>query len=546
MDFVCGWAVPASISSEIEIKRGSIRLTIPFSINGRRDSVSALSITGNRKIKVPMSLSNSVFIPSSFTSTIRGEKEIALALSGMNEPSSTLKIRTSSSISGEFEVYSTLSETLRNSIEVRQMIGDCSKRGILKISKPMGRANIRDSLKVSLPESSAEIIKDELNLFADGIKMTERLISAEIHLFGGGRTSEANVTLKGYVRCDKISININGFSYDFRTSNISAGDRQTKIKGKPEIASKQISLNIRNRSGLQLASDMDNVIWSAGRFMAKRINCNTSLGDFASRLAESCCGQVKTLNDELAICSPYGEKQNITTDFIISFTENIRRDSENIEISYGENGDSHITIEPEKRSVTTPEAFINVYSSSSFDIYSPDGELEEVSSDIVTVSELVTFENGEGKLSKPASKVLTAGIGCNGKITKSTRDISSTNIVYQTIRTRYKISSDSIGRKTIYATTDSSLTIINDPTKPIKTIEDNIITDYVSAFRRAKNELKSDIVTIETLHQQGLNSPFHNTITTPIVSGDVISASVKIENNPVKITNILEVRPWQK
>jgi hypothetical protein len=544
MNFICGSTPIASTLQTGTGHRGSLNLTVPFVIYGEKEIMSTLSLSGNTKIKIPMEISETVNIPVTFSQITKDSVNLSFSLSAMLDDTVLYRIPSPLSIEGGLRSENVLSEKVSDTVGILGSIGDFTLNGCLNVSRPMNRNDLCGSLKIPLPDSDGILVKDELAVYADGKDITASLTKAEIELFGRNTPSTADIYLKQPMEAEEIRIELNGYEYSFRTASCLKKESSTKIHAEADFGRGRKHISISNKKALHAVSEFSSLIWSGNNFLIADINGDYSISDFASQLAESSSGYVKTSGTNIAICSKYGTKQKIETDNIFSWELRRTEKRDNITVNYGRGADDGITIEADRKTSKKVNT-IDVYALSGIEIFDNTGNYyEPVSEEQVSFTEYVLFENGEGKLSKPALAMQTPDVDFQGKTVYSTSLMMP--VTYQTLRKRYAIPSGKDVKKTIYAKSENSISIVSDPYAENKKITDNIINDYASAFRRAQQESIKEVMKIETLHLPQLNSPYHSTIKTPFGSGDITSAKIIVDTEPTKITNILEVELWKK
>jgi hypothetical protein len=534
-----------SLSSQSGLN-GSLSITAPFVIDGSVELASALSISDSLNLPIPEGLNGELLIYALFAEVYRGSDNIPVSLSAMDEATVACNTVNALALDGAVSISTELAEAFEGSLTSLNTIGEYALRASTDIRIPFGLYDTSGSCEIRLPQTTAHIIKDELEVYADGIDITKLLRSAEIKLFGGNEPIRLKAVLKPLKNTPKsIDILINGEAYAFRIDTAEHSPEQCTLTGSMPSGYASVTAGIKRASAL-CADDTD-IIFSAADFVTQGIEADGTDHGIAVMLAEMCGAKARQMKDGRSMVYDASSCAVYTPKHILSWAKTSpERFKGAVEVIYGKNGDDHITLEPSSRKAVKGIS-LKVYGKSGIPVRADGGKLKLINSgNRETVTEGIIFENGYGRLSKPCMKILSAGFTADGKKVYADASCITAGIRYETTYDLYTVSAES-DSVTLCAYLDNRVVIMKG-SGSITSISAENICDHATAYKLAKSKLAeaSDKLTLVTTHSNILNTTGALKVKTPYGTGEAISASINISTAPLKITDKLEVQIWQR
>lgn len=527
--------------------RGSLNITAPMIITGGDEIMSSLSMTGSINIPAVHGLSAELIIYALFSEVFTGKTEVACPLSAMDENTAVTIINGALTISESAEIKCGLTEYLTGNIDIINTLGSYGFKGMSEIQTPIGRTDLTGSLDIRLPQTTAHIIKDELAVYAEGNDVTKMLRKAELKLFGDNSMMAAEAVFKPFAEIPKeLTFKINDESYNFITSAYEQSNTECTISAYAPSPALKISAKTSRAS--ELCAENTNIIFSASDFITDAIDEEITEHQLAVTLAEMCGGKARQMKDGRSMIFD----TSVTTatyepDHILSWIKTSPdKFKGTIEVIYGKNGDDYITLEPSSKKAFKGVS-LKVYGRSGLHVKAEGGLLKLISrGNNELVSENIIFENGKSRLSKPCTEMISEGITADGKKVYADASCISASVKYKTTYDLYTVTAKS-DNATICAYLENRILIVRG-TEESESYTAEKIFDLATAYRLAKSKLaaKGGRLTLITTHSNILNTTSAIKAKTPYGTGEVISASVNISTNPLKITDRLEVQTWQR
>lgn len=549
--FICPAAAPCSVIFSAGGLRGGLLVTAPFVITGGNQAVSALSINGSINVPAVMTRTGSFCIDITFAEMMSGGLLIASSLSASDSQSVVLRIDTALGMESAVAAVNSLAEKLRGRTDCPLTLGDFGLSGSVRIIQPLYAAGHSGSLRISLPDSTVLTVSDTLTVTGGGTDITAKLKSAVINLFGGNQTCSVTADFTPLAKIpDSLTIAINGAEYSFDTVSAVTTKDGTEITAEAYALPEKKTLEHGVIRSDECAAIFEGVIHSSPAFTARDINGTFDGFELAALLAEQSGSFVRLMPDGRSMVfmpdknSPVYEPADV-----ISFEKRyVKQQPSGAEVIYGRSGENYVSIEPSVRKTRTGSiATVKVYGTDS-KIFADGAEVAKTASGIYeTVTEDVFFENGSGTLSRPALTLLTEGMKADGRKITSAKGCGYARVSYVTRFNSYEISSNSPADVTICARLDSRALVLCGSGE-VKTVHAPHVCDYVTAVKIAKAYIASLYRTskITALHSELINTPDGLVLKTPYVEGPITGAQINIENNPVRVTDILEVSAWQR
>jgi hypothetical protein len=534
-----------SLSSQ-ERLHGSLNITAPFVIDGSVELSSALSLSGSLNLPIPEGLNGELLIYALFAEVYRGSSYIPLSLSAMNDATVTCQTANALALDEAVCISAELAEAFAGSLISVNTIGEYALRASADIRIPFGLSDTSGSFEVRLPQTTAHVIKDELEVYADGIDITKLLKNAEIKLFGRNEPVRLKALLKPLKNTPKsIDIFINGEAYTFIIETAEHSPERCTLTG--IIPSRYASVTAGVKRASALCADNTDIIFSAADFVTQGIEADGTDHGIAVMLAEMCGAKARQIKDGRSMVYDAGSTAVYTPEHILSWAKTTPESFKGaVEVIYGKNGDDHITLEPSSGRAIK-EISLKVYGKSGIPVRADGGKLKLINSgNRETVTEDIIFENGYGRLSKPCIKMISAGFTADGKKVYADASCITAGIRYETTYDLYTVSAES-DRVTVCAYLDNRVVIMKGRGAK-KSITAENICDHATAYKLAKSKLAeaSGKLTLLTTHSNVLNTTSALKVKTPYGTGEALSASINISTAPLKITDKLEVQLWQR
>jgi len=534
-------------SEGIADTNGTITITVPFVINEGEEIVSSLTISGEVSITAVHSSTESLHIYALFSEILREETTVSTSLSAMDEPTETCTVRNCLLLGCGTKILNELTQHMQKTSEIRTTIGDFGIQDTLGISIPIGQTNLSKALDVRLPQSTGFLIKDNLTVYADGADVTALFKSGVISLFGNNKPLSIDAVFKPLKNVPKaISIHINEERYTFITESSTSSPERCGITG--VLENKNVSIEPSIAKASELCADESDIIFASQDFMTSDICGDMAEHDLAAMLADMSGTYARQMADGRSMVYKIDKHStSYTPDHILSWEKISAANSiGSVEVIYGKNGDNYITLEPLTKKAQK-QTKLKVYGKSGIPVRADGGVSKVISrGNKEVVTENVIFEKGRGKLAKPCTKMLTSGISADGKNITAESGCISTSITYETSYDLYEISANS-GDMTICAYLENRVVLLNGDGEQ-KSISAENICDHVTAYRLAKGILdrQGSKLNLLTTHSNIINTTNGINVECSAGSGALISASININTNPVKITDRLEVLSWQR
>ncbi|ADD69002.1 hypothetical protein Dacet_2240 [Denitrovibrio acetiphilus DSM 12809] len=537
-----GSSVPATPLFAGGGKSGSLRITTPFIITQGGEIMCSLSLSDTITIPAVRSMYGTLTICPLSAETVCGKLNIPVSLSGTNSPTENIRTITSLGSGNTCNIAGELSPYADSSLSIKSTIGDFSTAGTHKVMLPMGRTSHSNSLDIPLPQTTGRVITDKLAVFADGKDITKLFISGQIKLFGGNEalTLSAELTPHGELP-EVITIMINSSKYTFEVKTCEIQPGKCRLTGSASVA--EVTITPSTITAAKLCADNTEIIFSACDFVTADISGCTTEHKLAQMLAEMSGADARQMPDGRSMifvtnrASPVYKPENILSWSKTSADKNMG----SVEVIYGKSGDNYITLVPSAKTART-SAMLRIYGKSGLSVKAEGGAISRLSTaKRETVTEEIILEEGSGKLTYPALKVITSGVTTDGKKIKTDKDCIRKRVTYETAYDLYRIKADS-PEVTVCVYLENRVVIISN-TGDTKTITAENICDYTTAYRIAKAALdnKKGRLRLVTTHSELLNTPAGLNINTPYGEGVIRSATINIKNNPVMITDTLEV-----
>jgi len=525
---------------------GSIILPVPFIFSGEISLINCLSVKDSIQIPAVHSECGSTQITNKLTERITDNIDINLSLSGMNSKTAVYQFISSVSLSESTGIVNLISETRAGSLLISTTTGDFGISSSMNIRTPLQRTAMSGSTLINLPNSSARVVRENLQVLCDGRDSTSKLLKASIKLFGKNNRTSAEAEFKNLPDIpDEFHININEESYLFETEQATSKASTTLLNGTLKIED-----TVRGYSGAKKASDVSaesGIIFAADDFVVNLQGELTAL-QAAKTIADNSGSLVRTLPSGDIVIIDGREVTYEPSEIISMEMTKTRNKIACVEVVYGKTGDDYVTLEPEIRSTHPNNSIlVRVYGTAQAPEISRGG-IQKVSSGREEITEDVIFTQGRGRLSKPAQSVFTNDITFDGKNVYTNRNCIFLTISYSTCYELYEISLNGSGEISLCLFLKNRAALFTGSGRGHKTILSPGIFDHVTAVRCARSLLKKtgSKIRLKTPHSNIINTPSPILLKTPAGSGSLLSAEISIENSPLKITDILEGAQWQK
>lgn len=548
MLFICSSSPLASPMVPAESLSGTLSLTIPFVIEGENTCSTSLTLTDSLNIYAVTSLTGGLLITAEFAEKSAGCRQILFSLSGMENESEPLLIYAVTGINRCLSLSSELYENALESLVILNTLGDYAYSGSNHIRPALDITGLSGSLKISLPQASAVLINDSFAMYADGTDLTKHLKYAEIDLYGDG---ELSAEFYGHIKVPSIlQTDINSVQYIFETDSYTKSGETTFVKAKhAEGAVRKIKRNHILASEIAAAFGGE-LVFAGTDQMLKGIDISGGHFEAAKFIAETTNQRYRILSGKRSLVygisadNPVFQPENIIS---WGITRNSRKNALT-EIIYGSSGDDFITIETDRARACAGESVtLRIYSLADTDISSSAPITKTASKTFETVTETVLFEDGTGRISKPAYQVFTDGITAKGK-TVFFSGSSMKQVSYSACYDTYELKSDTEGGFAVFASLKDRVFFVRGTGAEKKTIYAPHLCSRVSALQYAEAEYDKNraLLYAEIPHTGIINTTCGLNIKTPYGSGALIGAKIRVETKPLKITNRLEVSLWQK
>jgi len=553
MNTVCAASPAGGIYAGSGGFSGTVKLTAPFVYTDTGAYMNTLSVNNTVTLMTPLTLSLCVQINTSSAGTLRGSKALPVPLSAMNEPSVQVSIAGSLGITADTQICSMLSRKTEGLCRISLTTGDSGYRDVYKIFTPLDLTGFSMSSKIYLPQTTAKAISDSLSVKADGKDVTDKLTGAVIRLFGQNRdmTAEAYFTqMSCSFRKLDISISETKYSFDLKGVDFSEGVfRASLVYGTADMKK---SVDMKNIRASEAAAFFENIVFDTDDFILREAHGEYTHFEFAVFLAEISGSLVKRLPEGASLIYRKSANNHIYRPENIIYAEEKYEPAEIacIQVMYGRYGDGHTAVEPSVRKTKTGSTIsLKVYGDSGRKIYSDAPHIKLCAKGISEIcTENVFFKNGKGGVSKPPSAMLTAGIRYDGRDVYCGNSVFSKEVTYKTVYDLYEMSSEKAGDMTFYVQTGNTASFFTGKSGITETIYAPEICDHTTAIRiaekRYENHARVKILTAP--HSSVLNTSAGLNIKTAFAEGAVTGALIDIKNAPVRITDRLEVLPWQK
>lgn len=529
---------------------GGIVITAPCVFEGGICTSGSLSFTDGIEITAVLSESGRLEVTAPFTDAFSGSIALYACLSAMNGKSAEEKISNSLSPEGFLKLCSQLSEALAGNALIRLTLGDFGSGNSSEISIPLNKSGLAGSLRISLPQSTGAVMKDSLAVYADGRDVTPQMKTAEISLFGENNPMSFKAEFKNMPSVpDSLSFEINGTRYDFCVDKAVIEGTSASLSGEMgRNHEKTYAAGFIRAS--ELAAQTDSIIFSADDFMVQNITGSLTDFDLAVLMAENSGRNARQMPGGRTLI--YGEPATVyQPDNIISVSS--ERETVGVasaEVIYGQNGDDYTALEPSVRQTRTGRTItLKVYGAPGAKISANGGTVKQTASgQKETFAEDILFQNGTGRLSRPAETVHTYGVRAEGKKLYSETSTGFVTVSYTSGYSVYEISSDTPADISISVSMENRAVVFSGVSGTSETIYAPHICDYVTAVRTAEKflESKGEKILITAPHSGLINTTSAISIKSRYGSGKLTGAKIQIQGSPLKIIDEMEVLKWQK
>lgn len=513
--------------------------------------MSSISYGASLKIPVVMPEGGSLLIPVTFPEIQRGRLCVKPALSGMDEASTALKIRPLLSAGQNLLIRNEINSGLKGAVMISGTLGGSGPKASLNICTPLCLAGYRGAVRIALPGSTAVSISDTLTVYGDGADITGSLLNAEISLFNGSENCSVTAEFKPLLRVpDNLNIWINSEEYSFETISAVSTENQTHITAEIQMPETYVSMDGGYMRASALAADAG-IIWAADGFVTGGITGEFTGFQLAALLAEQSGAGVRVMGGGSPLVYGFTGPAVYEPQNILHFKKRTTGEKYSaLEITYGKSGDSYISIVPSvKKTHAGSSISLRVYGQGEKRVTADGASLVKTKAGITeTVTEDITFQSGAGRLSKPALAVLTPGVTADGKTAACGELTGVKSVSYKTVCDIYSVTSGTPGQAAVFAGAGNTAVVLTGTGGPVKAIKTPYICDHVTAVRRGRAFLQKNaaVSEITAAHSGALNTPSAIAVRSAYCEGPIKSAKIRIENNPVKITDILEVLTWQR
>ncbi|MGE4268457.1 MAG: hypothetical protein AB7F25_13570 [Deferribacterales bacterium] len=537
-DFTAAGFVPA------DAKNGTSGLTAPFIISGGTYSMTAVSTDGSNVLSTSLACSAELTLTAEMTAASFGSCEAVSSLSAMNDYAAGTELLNSLSADGLLTVPSVTGQHLNTDISLSNTLGDFGYSSFAGIEIPMYPAGLSGSFAVSVPSAAGFVSADTFTVFIDGRDFTKHLTELSISLFGVPSVKAAFGTMLKSAK--SITAEINGESFTFGISSVSASDKSTVLTGLMPEPEGSFYAEITGKKASEAAAELsDRIIWAARDFVTTFKGSFTHMS-LAQYLADNAGLSVRLLPDGYIAVTDGGSDIRLVPDGVFSRTfEKDEHKYKTITVNYGAYTSNHVHVAAPSETDTGEAAAIRLYHSGNARLTSDSENLTILRRNTAeTITEDVLFTDGEGTLSVPARSVITAGIGYDGTCVTSGGLNGYRTITYTAVYDLYAITETAETKKYVTAVTDSSVTLIFRDGEGSLTKSAPALCDRVSALRLAMNLADTtNRITLETTHMNELTAAAGLKLRSRFGSGRVTSAVIKISGSPLRVKNIIEVQP---
>ncbi|PLX68635.1 MAG: hypothetical protein C0603_05640 [Denitrovibrio sp.] len=514
--------------------------------------MSDLSITNSINVISILSEGGVFEINPSHTESIYETIECSFSLSGMDTATESVKLINTCGFDHSVDISTQLSDLTNNTLSIDNTIGNSSLANTINISTPLTKNNLQGSIDIAFPQATTKLIDDTLTVYADGIEITTKLKKASLTLFGNNKPMSLNASFSFLNSIPtELLISINDIDYNFTTTSSTSSYKGIEIEAESMATSRKKIISYNYQLATDAVAQFGDIIFAGDQFLSASINGSYSSYKFARKLSEASGNYARQLPSNNLIfntskSNPTYEPSNIL-DWIK--VEPKKRYS-CVEVIYGKRGDDYITIEPSiRKKKIGGQISLRVYGSLGKTLNTNATSLKALQKSITEeITEDVFFENGIGKLSKPANTTLTEGVTATGKRVVSDSSCQMMAVRYLTTYDLYEITSNIASDMTFCVYLENIAYLLTGETGDVKKLVEESICDHTTAINRAKTFLHSEAnkTTLVTTHDNIINTTSGLNIKSKYGTGPLIGASIHIDSNPIKITNKLEVLQWQK
>jgi len=407
-----------------------------------------------------------------------------------------------------------------------------------------------------------------VSVFVAGVDISDRVTECSINLYGEEVLSDCEVRIAddSYVPAGSLKVKIENKEFSFIGEEINQDKKScsTTVWGRsraaklyePFAVKKKITVGLARASEVvsQLLEGFE-VVWEIDDFWVKNFSEEGYPLELAKRVVEAIGGKLRAMPDgRIYAVYPFKEDSpSYRLSTILSATlEKRPTTADGVKVVFGGSGFSPIFVEAEKTVAKVGEwVAVKVYSLVPYTFSSTADSFYRESKGIVeTVEETITMEDGRGTISKPVLEIVEAPpwLKINGQ-TVTCDGCRIAVVKYRTVCDVWKVTNYREGKAlNCSVETENSVTVFEGSAQRIETIEEPLLVEASAARKRAEQELIKRrglwrlTATVpfdeELLNCEGLN------VLTPWGRGVVVSSSISISSNPLKVLQDLEVILW--